>query len=200
MSDGRPQDSLGSAPINPQSVGTPQWVGQLKLRTLDPDPPGSVAMASIPVPADAPALVVFDGLASQALPIAWYPADQGSRPRQVLVLGLADGDASEELGLVAADPAAIVNPHAPAAAPQSEASWPGPTWRSTIVEEKKTGLLMREINELVLEYAGRRLGIRLGIEPVTGGFHWWEWLQIERLWTGPVCTAIRAGGDRKSVV
>ena len=54
--------------------------------------------------------------------------------------------------------------------------------------------MMRETNELVLEHAGRRLGIRMGIELVDGGFHWWDWLQVEQLWTGPVCTAVRAAG------
>jgi len=53
---------------------------------------------------------------------------------------------------------------------------------------------MREVNELVIEHGGRQLGIRMGIELEDGGFHWWEFLQVEQLWSGPVCTAIRAAG------
>ena len=175
----------------------PTWIDQFKLRTLDPDREAGVAVASVPLPRDDHAIVAFKGMSSQALPIAWYPADDGAgpgKPRQVLVMGVAGGNAPDELALAAASGAAIVDPHSPAAAPTADASWPGPKWRSTIVEEKKTGVMMREINELVLEHAGRRLGIRMGIELAAGGFHWWEWLQIERLWTGPVCTAIRAAG------
>lgn len=175
----------------------PTWIDQLKLRTLDPDRQAGVAIASIPLPKDDHAIVAFKGMASQALPIAWYPADHGAgpgKPRQVLVMGIADGNAPDELALVAAGAEAIVTPQTPAAAPTADPAWAGPAWQSAIVEEKKTGLSMHEINELVLEHAGRRLGIRLGIELTTGDFHWWEWLQVERLWTGPVCTAIRAGG------
>ena len=175
----------------------PTWIDELKLRTLDPDRQAGVAIASIPLPRNDHAVVAFKGMACQILPLAWYPAEQGTgpgRPRQVLVMGIAGGDAPDELALVAASGGTVVNPHAPAAAPAADASWAGPRWQSIIVEEKKTGSLMREVGELVLEHAGRRLGIRMGIELTGGGFHWWEWLQIERLWTGPVCTAIRAAG------
>jgi len=53
--------------------GVPSWVGKLKVRTIDPDRHADVAIASIPLPKDDHALVAFDGMASQAVPIAWYP-------------------------------------------------------------------------------------------------------------------------------
>jgi len=197
----------------PARTDAPAWIRGLTLHTLDPDREASVAMASIPLPRDNHTLVAFAGMTSQALPIAWYPAAQGAgpgHPRQVRVLGIAEGGAPSTLGLVAAGDREIVTPQPFAAPATVDPAWGGPTWESVIVEEKKTGLQMREMNELVFAHAGRRLGIRLGIEltggagilpagrrdacPTGGGYHWWEWLQVEQLWTGPVCTAIRAGG------
>ena len=173
------------------------WIEDLTLHTLDPDRDGNVAIASIPLPKADHAIVAFAGMATQAVPIAWYPAEQGAglgKPRQVLVMGIADGNAPDTLGLVAAGAGAIVAPQPFAAPATAEPARPGPRWRSAIVEDKKTGVLMREINELVIEHAGRRLGIRMGIALTGGGHHWWEWMQVEQLWSGPVCTAIRAAG------
>jgi hypothetical protein len=172
-------------------------VGAVGLSALAGPDNADVVIASVPLPKDTPGSVAFDGMASQAVPIAWYPPEQlgePAKPRQVLVMGLPDGEAPDPLALTCGQDKNLVNPQ-PLAAPESAIpGWTGPTWRSAIVEEKKTGLMMREVNELVLEHAGRRLGIRMGIELSGGGYHWWEWLQVEQLWTGPVCTAIRAAG------
>jgi len=173
------------------------WIDTLKLRTLDPDREGDVAIASIPLPREDHALVAFAGMAAQAAPIAWYPAGNGAdpgKPRQLLLMGIAGGGAPDTLGLVPAEAGALVTPREFAAPATADAAWTGPRWSTAVVEEKKTGVLMREVNELALEHAGRRLGIRMGIALTGGGYHWWEWLQIEQLWSGPVCTAIRAAG------
>jgi len=125
------------------------------------------------------------------------PAEHGpdpGKPRQLLVIGIAAGGASDVLQLVAASPDEIAARRECAACTTPDPAWAGPTWSTAIVHEKKTGLMMREANELVLEHDGRHLGIRLGIEMSGGGFHWWEWVQVEQLWAGPVCTAVRAAG------
>lgn len=176
----------------------PAWISQLRLTTLDPDREAAVAMASIPLPRDEHAMVAFDGVTSQSVPIAWYPSSTNGGgpglPRQILVMGVKDGIMPDTLGLVAAPDGAVVCPQPVAAGVTEIPGWTGPVWRASIVEEKKTGLMMREVNELVIEHAGRRLGIRMGIALTGGGHHWWEWLQVEQLWAGPVCTAIRAAG------
>jgi len=180
----------------PTTVPHASWIDTLKLHTIDPDRDGDVAMASMPLPQDDHALVAFAGMTSQAVPIAWYPAEQGAgpgKPRQVLIMGIADA-VPATLGLVPASADALVTPKACAAPATIDPAWSGPHWQTAIVEETKTGLQMREVNELVIEHAGRSLGIRMGIELVEGGYHWWEWLQVEQLWSGPVCTAIRAAG------
>lgn len=178
-------------------TAAPAWFDRVKLTTLDPDRQASVAIASIPLPREDHAMVAFNGMPSQAVPIAWYPSEQGvgpGKPRQILVMGVADEGVPDTLGLAAAREGAVSFPHPTAAPATAIPGWTGPTWRAAIVEEKKTGLMMREVNELVIEHAGRRLGVRMGIELTGGGHHWWEWLQVEQLWTGPVCTAIRAAG------
>ena len=175
----------------------PSWIDRVKLTTLDPDRAAGVAIASIPLPREDHAMVVFDGMPAQAVPIAWYPSESGTgpgKPRQVLVMGVPEDAAPDTPGLVAAPGGAVVLPRPTAAPATAIPGWAGPTWRAAVVEEKKTGLMMREVNELVLEHAGRRLGVRMGIELADGGYHWWEWLQVEQLWTGPVCTAMRAAG------
>ena len=175
----------------------PGWIGQLKLTTLDPNLKAGVALVSLPLPRDNEAVPGFAGMASQAVPIARYPDAHGAgpgRPRQVLVMGVGDEAMPDHLKLTTAGSTALVTPRAVAAPVTSIPGWAGPTWRATVVEEKKTGLMMREINELELSHAGRQLGIRMGIALADGGYHWWEWLQVEQLWAGPVCTAIRAAG------
>jgi len=179
------------------TAATPAWIEGITLKPLDPEREAGVALASIPLPKDDHTIVTFAGMASQAVPVAWYPAEQGAgpgKPRQVLVMGIAGEGLPDPPGLAAANAGAIVNPQ-PCAAPATvDPAWTGPRWQSVIVEDKKTGVLMREVNELVLEHAGCRLGIRMGIELADGRFHWWEFLQVEQLWSGPVCTAVRAAG------
>lgn len=179
------------------AAAIPAWIDQLKLSALDPDRQASVAIASVPLPQADHALFTFDGIQSQAVPIAWHPLEHGSGPggpRQLLVMGVAEDTVPDRLGLVPASNGAIAFPR-PEAAPMTDIpGWTGPTWRCDVVEEKKTGLMMREVNELTIEYSGRRLEVRMGIELAGGEYHWWEWLQVEQLWSGPVCTAIRAAG------
>ena len=179
------------------STITPNWIDRLSLRTIDPDRTAHVALASVPLPppGEGHALVTWQGLRSQAVPLAWYPgADGPGLPRQLLLLGLGETPVADQLGLAPAPAGAVVDVRTPQAARASAAGWAGPRWDTVILEEKKTGITMREVNELALEHGGRRLGIRMGIELNDGSHHWWEWLQIEQLWSGPVGTAIRAAG------
>ncbi|MHB0934983.1 MAG: hypothetical protein ACYDCO_05580 [Armatimonadota bacterium] len=171
------------------------WVESLTIRTIDPDRVGDVAIASLPLPQHGHAAVAFAGMATQAVPIAWYANAQGADPglpRQLLIMGIAEGSAPDALGLVRTAPVAMEKELAAPSTP--DPTWTGPHWQTIVIEEKKTGVMMREVNELAIEHLGRRLGIRLGIVLADGGYHWWEWLQVEQLWTGPVCTAIRAAG------
>lgn len=179
----------------------PWWVEQITLQALESSP-AQVAIASVPVPQDEHAVVTFAGMPSQAVPIAWYPGENGpDLPKRLLVLGTSEQTLPGEIGLqvgeaVAVTPGGYAQPYRGASGGTAmSGEWPGPRWQVTILEEKKTGLVMRETNELVLTHHGREIGLRMGIqldgEP---GLRWWEFVQVEELWAGPVCRAIRAGG------
>ena len=175
----------------------PTWIDSLTLRTLDSDRQAEVAIASVPLPREEHAVVTLKGMASQAVPIAWYPGGQGGPggvrlPRQVLVMGI--GGAGDSVLVEQAAASDVVAVDRPTACPVSDAKSAGPRWSSGVVAEKKLGLSMSETNEFNLEHNGRQIGIRMGVEFADGGFHWWEWLQVEQLWAGPVCTAVRAAG------
>lgn len=149
-----------------------------KLRVLTGSADASVAIASFPLPAGFDHAVGFDGLASQAVPIAWRP---DGKPRQMLMLGLADGPLPDALQ-VTQQPQAHEMP-----------ARPTPQWTVRILHKKKTGMLMHEVNELTLSFGGREVGLRMGMRR-SDGLHWWQWLRVEELWSGPVCRAIRAAG------
>lgn len=178
----------------------PWWVKRIRLRALVGQP-ASVAIASVPVPRDENAVVILDGVPSQAVPVAWHPGP--GAPKRLLLFGVSAEPLPDELGLRAGE-AVQVTPGGYAQAERgasggkvdgASAEWPGPRWALTILDEKKTGLVMRETNELVFTHDGRELGLRMGIqldgEP---GLRWWEFVQVEELWSGPVCRAIRAAG------
>jgi hypothetical protein len=181
----------------------PWWVNEIKLQVLDGQP-AQVAMASVPVPQEEHAVVTFDGVPSQAVPVAWYPGPDGpAEPRRLLLFGLSDEPLPAELGLRIAEPVPVtpggyaqpVRGASGATVDGAGTEWGGPRWELTIIDQKKTGLVMRETNELVLTHDMRELGLRMGVrlegEP---GLRWWEFVQVEELWAGPVCRAIRAAG------
>jgi len=156
------------------------WIDRLKLTALDPGRDAHVAVASLPLPAEQSTPPGFSGLVTQAAPVAWYPGAAGpGQPRRVLLLAASKAALPDTIGLTA-----------DCACGQA---WTGPLWDVAVVSSKKTGLMMSEVNELVLSHNGRRLGLRLGVQ-LADRTRWWEWLQVEELWSGPVCKAIRAAG------
>jgi len=158
------------------------WVDEVKLRALYPGRDAEVAIASVPLPREDHSLVEFDAIRSQAVPIAWYAGDDGpGLPRRVLLLGIGDRPLQETIGLRRAT------------SHEGGAPQPGPAWELRTVHKKKTGIEMREVNELLFRYTGRELALRMGIR-LADRTRWWEWVQVEELWAGPVCRAIRAGG------
>lgn len=169
------------------------WMERLTLASLDSEPGAQVAIASVPLPKESHAVPVFAGMVSQAVPIAWHPLQDGKRlAKQALVMGI--GATGETASLVQANASNVVEVDRPMASASSGADRRGPGWRSAVVEEKKLGLSMREVNELNLSFGGRSVGLRMGVELAEGGHHWWQWMQVEQLWTGPICTAVRAAG------
>ena len=61
-----------------------------------------------------------------------------------------------------------------------------------IVDENLTCLLPYQVGEVVFRWKNHSLGLRLGIR-WRDEFHWWQWLRIEELWSGPLVKAVRSG-------
>ena len=131
------------------------WIDQLRLPAIDAQPGATIALASVPVPREGPVNVRFKGVPSHAVTLARWPGVDGpGAAKRLLVVGVSDRPLDDQIAL------------------ESDASTvksaPLPAWRVGILEEKKTGVSMREVNELIITHAGREIGLRLGIEKRTG--------------------------------
>ena len=160
----------------------PSVVNSVGVAALDAAQGSRVVIASVPVPRGQQSPPRFADAASQAVPIAWYSAEHGDGPglpRRYLVVGVTEQDAPDRLALTDAASDARQRPL--------------PTCRIDTLEKKTTGLSGYEVNELVISHAGRSLGVRLGVLKDSGPA-WWQWLRVETLWSGPVCSAISAAG------
>lgn len=162
----------------------PAMIDDLQLRRLQPDRPAHAALASLPTPPGA-GDVRAPRLLSQARPIAWWPeylAGEGAGdPRRVLLTISGEGDLPPNIGLERF-------------AEASDAGWSGPEWETRVLEHNYLGSINWETGELVLRHGDAEIGLRPGLLTAEGERMWWEWLQVEALWSGPACRAIRAGG------
>jgi len=163
----------------------PQMIEDLTLTRLSPDAPAHAAVVSLPVPPGA-GEVAIDGALSQSVPIAWWPehlagAEGRGEPRRLLVALAGDRELPAEA-------------HPSLSAAWSGESWAGPTWETRVLDHNYMGVINWETGELVLRHGEREIGLRLGLLREDGEPMWWEWLQVEELWAGPACRAIRAAG------
>ncbi|MBD3292332.1 MAG: hypothetical protein GF393_05375 [Armatimonadia bacterium] len=162
----------------------PEMVDSLRLQRLDPDRSAHAALVSLPVPPGADN-VCAEGLLSQAQPIAWWPehltSDGAGAPRRVLVAIADEGDLPARL-------------RPTLGAGSEEGDWAGPEWETRVLDRDYTGAINWETGELVLQHGDAEIGLRLGLEREDDEPMWWEWLQVEELWSGPACRAIRVGG------
>ncbi|MBI4025519.1 MAG: hypothetical protein HY360_11100 [Verrucomicrobia bacterium] len=140
-----------------------------------------IVAASLPVPMNVmpPDLA---GIATQSQDIAWWPDSQSGRkraPRRRLIFGLSDGKLPRQfrLGSAAEPPRNLAALNA----------------RVRIVDEDLKCLLPHQVGEVVFRWKNRSLALRLGIR-WREEFHWWQWLRIEDLWSGPLVKAVRIGG------
>ena len=157
------------------------------LANACPDAAARIAMVSLPAPlpesdaAPMPPAALGD-LVTQVQPVGWWPKSMAGRrgaPRRQLMYALCDGELPQTLqvGLQAG--------------PGGEYS--GPQVSCRIISKKNVGVELTEVNEAVFEFGGRSIGLRLGVRHANE-HHWWEWIRIEELWSGPVCKAVRIGG------
>lgn len=162
----------------------PEMLDDLQLTRLQPERGAHAAIVSLPVPPGA-GEVRATNLLSQARPIAWWPehlaGDAAGDPRRMLMTISSDGDLPEE-----------IRPER--ATPVEEAEWAGPEWETRVLEHNYLSSINWETGELILRHGEAEIGLRPGLITAEGERMWWEWLQVEELWSGPACRAIRVGG------
>ncbi len=189
------------------SLPAPSLLARIRPLRLQPGARASAAVLSLPVPPGVGDVAV-SGAGGQSVPIAWWPErlldgeepspataprvmpsayPSGRHPRRLLVTACSPGELPDELGLAAVDHVTPVG------------EWAGPTWELAVLDKHYAGRLHWEVDELVLRYEGKRLGLRLGLRTQTEGLMWWEWVRCETLWSGPACTAIRASGSASAI-
>lgn len=157
---------------------------------VDGNAAATVGVLSLPIARDGEVARSLDGLTTQAVPVAWWPRSQSgraNRPRRTLLYCFSD----EPL------PAAVTL----STAKTGRGKFRGPAPELRILDRKATGWIFHERDEVVFGWKGgrksgrkvREFGLRVGVQ-YRDEFHWWEWVRIEPLWSGPVCAAWRIGG------
>jgi len=156
-------------------------VARLELSNPEKNAEARVAMVSVPVPMNAKLPADLQGLATQTVDVAWWPDSRsgGKRvPRRRLMFAMAKGELPEQVRF--GKPG-----KAPGASPVKVAV--------TTLQRDDRQLFPHCVNELTLSNGKRTLGVRVGLR-WKGELHWWEWVRLEKLWSGPVVTAYRAAG------
>lgn len=156
----------------------------LQLGNPRPDEDSRIAMISLPVPLGITPPAALGDLPTQAQPVGWWPpsvAGKSEVVRRQLMFAMADNELPAS---VAVGGAATETPDSLPATPEAQCR---------IITKKNTGIILTEVNEVVISFGEKELGLRLGLRH-GGENHWWEWVRIEELWSGPLCRAIRIGG------
>ncbi|MGD9498041.1 MAG: hypothetical protein AB7Y46_17195 [Armatimonadota bacterium] len=164
---------------------SPSMIEDLTLTRLRPTAPAHAATVSLPVPPGA-GDVALHQVPSTAHAIAWWPQhlageEACGQPRRLLIAISGDADLPAQMRPVAG-------------AQPATGQWTGPTWQTRVLERNYLGTINWETGELVLRYGEREIGLRLGLLREDGTPMWWEWLQVEELWAGSACRAIRVAG------
>ncbi len=135
-----------------------------------------ICFVSLPVGKEDQDLKKMKGMKSQSVGVGRWP-DTGEIRRQ-LIFGMTEGEIPEEVEVVEGE---------------EEGEYTGPEIGMKVIREKKTGIVLLEEDEIEISYRGKKIGLRIGLIH-KGEIHWWEWVRIQELWSGPVCKGILAGG------
>lgn len=168
--------------MTPTRAADPKTVSLLRLSNPEPREEARIAMVSLPIPMGARVPPGIEGLATQGVDVGWWPDSRsgGKRvPRRRLVYALGNGPlpASCRLG--------------------KGASYRGPKSRVeaaiTTIHPDYVSKFPHEVGELRFTSGNRSFGVRMGVR-WRDEIHWWEWLRLETLWSGPLVTAYRVAG------
>ena len=159
-----------------------KWADRLTLANARAVPEVRTAAVSLPVPLGSGELTGLGDLPTQAQPVGWWPESVAGRKgvvRRQLMLAISDGPIPSKIAVTRNGPPTT--------------AYSGPEVSCHTLTKKNTGIVLSEVNEALITFAGRTFGLRLGLRHA-GEYKWWEWLRIEELWSGPLCKAVRLGG------
>lgn len=156
---------------------TQTWPQPLTLTLEQQEPPGVVAMTSLPWPRGETRWPRAREVTSQAVPL-FDPEAPPSLKRFLLLAESRNGNLPPEITM---EPAA-----------------------STVQENARTQVEIISVKEGEYPYyhredearfsvRDRTIGLRLGLQ-LDDGLSWWQWARAELLWSGPVADAWRIGG------
>ena len=141
-----------------------------------------IGMISLPLPEGWNQELAFEGLPCQTMDVGWRPPSRngGTRgPRRRLVYTLSDGPLPATLR--AGKPA-------PSAAPRAQVE----VALRTVHKDYKY-LLPSHVSELELQFGDTKVALRMGLR-WKQELHWWQWVRLEKLSSGPLFSAWRVGG------
>ena len=158
------------------------WYDRLTLVNSRPSPEARVAAVSLPVPLGSDAPGALGDLPTQVQPVGWWPRSAAGKKgvaRRQLMFALSEAPLPAELRVTPPPP--------------GQPAYCGPETSCRVLSKKNTGIVLSEVDEAVITFGGRTLGLRMGLRHA-GENKWWEWVRIEELWSGPLCKAVRIGG------
>jgi hypothetical protein len=168
--------------MNKKPTVSTSTISLLRLKNTEPSTEARIAVVSLPVPMNASLPAGLAGMPTQSVDVGWWPDSRSGRrrvPRRRLMFALSDRVLPSELRLGKPE-------RTPAALRPVEAS-------ISIVEKDYETKIPMEVGELRLTAGKTTFGLRLGIR-WRDELHWWQWLRLETLWSGPLVTAYRVGG------
>jgi len=184
-------------------------ISLLQLTNPERNEKARIAMVSLPVPMNAKlplGLSPFpegscprSDVATQSVDIVWWPdsLSRGKRvPRRRLLFAMSRNPLPPSFHL--GKPLASLSPEALA-----KGDHPSPLTSHLdvsipIVHKDHEDWLPHEVGELRFTSGKKSFGLRLG-SLWRNEYHWWEWLRLEKLWSGPLVTAYRVGGCIETV-
>jgi hypothetical protein len=148
----------------------------LVLKRQDKKSGVKICVVSLPLRKDTQELKKFKGIETQTVPVGFWP--ENKLIRRQLMFGISEKDVPQEVEVVEGE---------------DKGEYRGPDIDLRVIKEKKTGIVFLEEDEIEIRYRNKKIGIRIGLIH-KGDIHWWEWIRVQELWSGPVCKGILAGG------
>ncbi len=165
------------------------------IHALDKKTNWDTGIISLPMPREEDLHPVIDEAQVQAVPVAFWPRSENrpggpKRPRRMLTF--FQPAKQQDQYKVALKPGSAREENTP----QDDPAWTWRFYKTNAQEIRSTPThfyYLKEETMLVLSHKKGQFSLRMGVENEFG-LHWWQYLNITPLWSGPLCSAYRIGG------